>query len=396
MSTNFPARVPHPNVAFVATLGWERFASEVCSTITTASAPAGSEAPVMIPIACPRPTEHIPGSGQSPAFTSPTTSSRAGTSTKSAARTAYPSRVARSKGGKSRSARIPSASTRPNPATPPPPPPPPAYPPSRCLPDTRRPRAARPGAEPLQSSPPEPLALWQRDLEKRTCENHTARKFALGNAKNRASTLRLNERKRPFLHPMNHLAITVLVAALPNCWVFLRAENRELRTALPRQFLSQHGRITGKAKAGFQVHQARANQLRDLSIEVLHAFVLAGLDGIQQRTARPLALFDAIASARVGFQNLDHGNTITAIGTRNQSLRNDVAESFRDTFSYRLVFGGSESTHDPLHRLRGIDSVHAGKNEVAVFGGFEKNFERLPVADFANHNHARRLAQCGP
>ena len=35
----------------------------------------------------------------------------------SAARTAYPSRVARSKGGKSRSATIPSASTRPNPAS---------------------------------------------------------------------------------------------------------------------------------------------------------------------------------------------------------------------------------------------------------------------------------------
>ena len=29
----------------------------------------------MIPTACPRPTEHAPGSGQSPAFTSPTTSS---------------------------------------------------------------------------------------------------------------------------------------------------------------------------------------------------------------------------------------------------------------------------------------------------------------------------------
>ena len=66
---------------------------------------------------CPRATEHVPGSGQSPAFTSPTTSSRAGTFAKSAARTAYPSRVARSKGGKSRSATTRSASTRPNPAS---------------------------------------------------------------------------------------------------------------------------------------------------------------------------------------------------------------------------------------------------------------------------------------
>ncbi len=123
-----PPRVPHSNAAVCAALGWEPPAkaslasprsstAEVCSTITTASAPAGSGAPVMIPTACPRPTEHDFASGQSPAFTSPTTSSRAGTSAKSAARTAYPSRVARAKGGKSRSATIPSASTRPNPAS---------------------------------------------------------------------------------------------------------------------------------------------------------------------------------------------------------------------------------------------------------------------------------------
>ncbi len=122
ISTNFSPRVlhprvPHPNVAFFATLGWELSAADVCSTITTASAPAGSGAPVMISTACPRPTEHTPGSGQSPAFTAPTTSSRAGTSAKSAARTAYPSRVARSNGGKSRSAKIPSASTRPKPVS---------------------------------------------------------------------------------------------------------------------------------------------------------------------------------------------------------------------------------------------------------------------------------------
>jgi len=71
----------------------------------------------MIPTACPRPTEHLSGSGQSPAFTSPNTSSRAGTCAKSAARTAYPSRVARAKGGKSRSATIASASTRPGDAS---------------------------------------------------------------------------------------------------------------------------------------------------------------------------------------------------------------------------------------------------------------------------------------
>jgi len=60
----------------------------------------------MIAIVCPDPTEHTPGSGQSPAFTSPTTSSRAEPG-QVRRPPAYPSRVARAKGGKSRSAKFP-------------------------------------------------------------------------------------------------------------------------------------------------------------------------------------------------------------------------------------------------------------------------------------------------
>ena len=38
---------------------------------------------------------------------------------------------------------------------------------------------------------------------------------------------------------------------------FLRTENREpAADSLPRQFLPQHRRIAGEAKAGFQIHQA--------------------------------------------------------------------------------------------------------------------------------------------
>src|SRR6202140_5225505 len=103
-----------------------------------------------------------------------------------------------------------------------------------------------------------------------------------------------------------------------------------------RQFLPQHRRIAGEAQTGFEIHQARADQFRDLAIEVLHAFVFAGLNRVQQRAARALALFDAIASTRVGFQNFDYGDAVTAIVARYQLLRNDVAESFRESLSHRL------------------------------------------------------------
>ena len=57
----------------------------VCSTCTTVSAPAGIGAPVMILMACPRPTARL---GTLPAATSSRTSRRAGSSIRSAASTA--------------------------------------------------------------------------------------------------------------------------------------------------------------------------------------------------------------------------------------------------------------------------------------------------------------------
>src|SRR5271169_2196291 len=85
----------------------------VYSTMTTASAPLGTGAPVMISTASPAPVVILLSSSVAPALMLPTHCRRAGTACTSAARTAYPSRVARGKGGKSRSARKSSARTRP-------------------------------------------------------------------------------------------------------------------------------------------------------------------------------------------------------------------------------------------------------------------------------------------
>ena len=87
----------------------------VCSTGTTASAPRGSMPPVPIGDAWPRPTSRC---GATPVgIDSPVSSSRTGSSSTapkvSPARTAKPSRLARSKPGTSISARTSAASTRP-------------------------------------------------------------------------------------------------------------------------------------------------------------------------------------------------------------------------------------------------------------------------------------------
>src|SRR5690348_5278725 len=74
--------------------------------MTTASAPFGTGAPVIIDTACRGPTLVGIFSTFSPALISPISSSEVGTVERSADRTAYPSRVDRGKGGRSRSAII--------------------------------------------------------------------------------------------------------------------------------------------------------------------------------------------------------------------------------------------------------------------------------------------------
>src|SRR5580704_5598357 len=85
----------------------------VYSTITTASAPAGTGAPVMISTASPALTRISLSDSDAPALISPITCKRAGSFFVSAARTAKPSRVDLGNGGKSRSARSSSANASP-------------------------------------------------------------------------------------------------------------------------------------------------------------------------------------------------------------------------------------------------------------------------------------------
>ena len=85
----------------------------VNSTMTTASAPSGTGAPVMIAAAWPLADKAGMFSIFSPALISPIKCRFAGRDAKSADRTAYPSRVDRVKGGISRSATMSSARARP-------------------------------------------------------------------------------------------------------------------------------------------------------------------------------------------------------------------------------------------------------------------------------------------
>lgn len=117
------------------------------------------------------------------------------------------------------------------------------------------------------------------------------------------------------------------------------------------QFLPEDSGIAGEAQASFQVDQSRADQFGDFRVEMLHAFAFAGFQTVEKRAAGPLALLDTVARARIRFQDFHDGDSVAAIGARNQALRDDVAECLGQPLAHRLLFGSSERGNDPFHRF---------------------------------------------
>ena len=95
---------------------------------------------------------------------------------------------------------------------------------------------------------------------------------------------------------------------------------------LAGEFLAEHRRIAGKGKARLKINDTVLYQSRDFAIEMLHALRLGGFHGIQQGVVIMLALLDAGAGARIGFQHLERRYPSAAVCLRHEPLTDDVAE----------------------------------------------------------------------
>jgi len=67
-----------------------------------------------------------------------------------------------------------------------------------------------------------------------------------------------------------------------------------------REFQAQVAGICGKGHASLQINDARAEQLIEFAIEVLHAFGRAVAHGVHQGFAFAFPLFDVLARAQGG------------------------------------------------------------------------------------------------
>ena len=164
---------------------------------------------------------------------------------------------------------------------------------------------------------------------------------------------------------------------------------------LPGEFLPEHGGVAGVGDAGFEIESAAANELRDFSVEVLHAFAFTCFHRVKERLAGFFSLLNTFASACIRFQNLDDCDPSTVVGFGYEALRNNVAERFRQTIADTHLFGHRIGVDDALDRLCGIDRIHRRKNQVPILGSFEQDLECFSFVHFPDQDHTRCLSQCG-
>src|SRR4029077_8748698 len=154
--------------------------------------------------------------------------------------------------------------------------------------------------------------------------------------------------------------------------------------------ISRIGRIT---QARLQLDGSGANELFDFAIKVLHTFLGTIVHGIEQALAFHFTLFHIFASAHGGLQDFQSGYASFAVAARQQALRNDKPKSLGEAIANGLLIGKRKYAHDALDRLRSIDGVQRGKNQVAGFGRLHRDFDRFTIAHFAHQDNLGRLPQ---
>ena len=137
---------------------------------------------------------------------------------------------------------------------------------------------------------------------------------------------------------------------------------------------------------------ARAHELFQLAVEVLHAVELAVLHRVEQRLAFAVALLHVVARPHRRLEDLQD-RPAAAARLRDQPLRDEVAERARQPRADACLVRRLEGADDAIDGFRGVNGVQRRKDQVAGFGGGQRNLDRLAVAHLADQDHLGRLAQ---
>ena len=128
-------------------------------------------------------------------------------------------------------------------------------------------------------------------------------------------------------------------------------------------------------------------------LEGLHLEERALRDGFGDLLGAVLA--DQVGDARVHDHHLDGGDAAAA-DAREQPLADHAAEDAREHGADLLLLRRREELDHPADGLGGVDRVQRREDEVARLGGLERGLGRLRVAELADQDRVRILAEHAP
>ena len=105
-----------------------------------------------------------------------------------------------------------------------------------------------------------------------------------------------------------------------------------------------------------------------------------------------MALADQVGDARVRDHHLDGGDAAAA-DAREQPLADDAAQDAGEDRADLLLLDAREELDHAADRLGRVDRVHRREDEVAGLGRLERGLRGLGVAELADQDHVRVLAQ---
>ena len=111
--------------------------------------------------------------------------------------------------------------------------------------------------------------------------------------------------------------------------------------------------------------------------------------------ARFFRIDDAIANIAGGDHHFHGGNAARIIGAVNQALADDGLQRGRELQANLLLLRRRKDGDDALNRLRGVQSMQSGEDQVAGLGGQQGRGDGLQVAHFAHEDDVGVHAQ-GP
>src|SRR5438105_325900 len=154
--------------------------------------------------------------------------------------------------------------------------------------------------------------------------------------------------------------------------------------------------IRRPAQRFFVRNQLLLEQIEDRLIERLHPVLRRALRDGAVNQVRLLLVHDAVADERGADQDFDGRRASLVVDLRDQALRDDRLQHAGELNADLLLLMRRKDRDDAVDRLRRVEGVQGGEDQVARLRRQQRGFDRLEVAHFADEDDVRILSQGAP